>query len=52
MTVPILQMRKSLPEVPKLGPGGPKIQIHTVWLRDPSFASTVSPDPSNVLGNG
>lgn len=48
MVVPILQMRKSLHEAPKLRPRGARIEIHTVWLQGSSLPCTVSPIPTTA----
>lgn len=50
MVVPILQMRKSLPEVPKLRPGGAKIEIHTAWLQRASLNLHREPKPNSGPG--
>lgn len=48
MVVSILQMRKSLPEVPELRLKEARIEIHTVWLQGSSLTSTVSPSSTGA----
>lgn len=50
MVVPILQMRKSLPEVPKLRPGRAKIESIQLGSKEPALTSTMSPSPTPAQG--